>query len=60
MQEGDVFLLCSDGLCDMVEADEIRDFILECPALQAACSGLEGMILENGGNNNVTVILVSV
>ena len=57
---GDVFLLCSDGLHDMVADDDIRQIIVANPAPQASCNRLVEMALENGGEDNVTVIVVRV
>jgi protein phosphatase len=58
---GDLYLLCSDGLCDMVEDDDI------CMALEAfganlnlAAQQLVQMANDNGGRDNVSVILVRV
>lgn len=58
---GDVYLLCSDGLNDMVEDDEIG---LTLQTLQAnltlAADQLIQMANDNGGRDNVSVILVKV
>lgn len=58
---GDLYLLCSDGLCDMVEDEDI------CMALEAfganlnlAAQQLVQMANDNGGRDNVSVILVRV
>lgn len=60
LEEGDVFLLCSDGLHDMVANEEIREILLANPAPQGACDALVGRALENGGEDNVTVIVVRI
>jgi PPM family protein phosphatase len=58
---GDLYLLCSDGLCDMVEDEDI------CMAMEAfganlrlAAQQLVQMANDNGGRDNVSVILVRV
>lgn len=54
---GDVFLLCSDGLTDMVPAEEIRR-ILSAPGGAAVCAdALAAAALAGGGRDNVTVIV---
>ncbi len=61
VREGDTYLLCSDGLNDMVEDDDIH---LTLTALQAnlplAANQLVQMANDNGGRDNVSVILVQV
>lgn len=56
IQDGDRLLLCTDGLSDMVEGDAIAR-ILRTPDLQTACDELVDAALDNGGKDNVTVIL---
>ena len=57
-QEGDSFVLCSDGLYDLVEDEEIKQAVLtqEPPA---ACASLIAMAKERGGHDNITVAVVS-
>ena len=58
---GDIYLLCSDGLSDMVEDEELH---LTLAGLQAnlplASQQLVQMANDNGGRDNVSVILVRV
>jgi len=58
---GDVYLLCSDGLCDMVE-DEDMGMTLQALGgnLKLAAQQLVQMANDNGGKDNVSVILVRV
>lgn len=58
---GDIFLLCSDGLNDMVEDGEIG-LTLETLGsnLALAADQLVQMANDNGGRDNVSVILVKV
>lgn len=58
---GDVYLLCSDGLTDMVDDENIED-ILSAPAesLDKAAQGLVQLANENGGLDNISVILVRI
>ena len=58
---GDVYLLCSDGLCDMVEDDDIALAVQTFGNnLKMAASHLVQMANDNGGRDNVSVILVRV
>jgi len=58
---GDIYLLCSDGLNDMVEDDEIGTTIGMLSAnLELAATQLIQMANDNGGRDNVSVILVRV
>jgi protein phosphatase len=58
---GDIFLLCSDGLSDMVADDEIG-LTLETLGgnLNLAAQQLVQMANDNGGRDNVSVLLVKV
>lgn len=58
---GDIYLLCSDGLCDMVSDDDIA-LTLEALGrhLHLATQQLVQMANDNGGRDNVSVILVRV
>jgi PPM family protein phosphatase len=56
----DLFLLCSDGLTDMLDDDSIRKTLL----LQVSLSEKVGMLIDEakaaGGRDNVTVVLCQV
>lgn len=61
VQPGDIYLLCSDGLNDMVEDDEIHLTLQTLAAnLELAADQLIQMANDNGGRDNVSVILVKV
>lgn len=58
---GDIYLLCSDGLNDMVEDEEIALTLQALGAnLELAATQLIQMANDNGGRDNVSVILVKV
>lgn len=60
-QNGDIYLLCSDGLNDMVEDDDIEMTLGALGAnLQLAAEQLVQMANDNGGRDNVSVILIQV
>ncbi len=58
---GDVYLLCSDGLNDMVEDEEIALTLSALAANLPLCATqLVQMANDNGGRDNVSVILVKI
>lgn len=56
--EGDIFLLCSDGLSGMVPDAMIKDTLTKTPDLDAASKHLIDQANANGGLDNVTCVLV--
>lgn len=60
LQPEDVILLCSDGLTDMVWADEIQQIIMESDSPKAAAQRLVAKANERGGHDNITVILIAI
>ncbi|RMH00542.1 MAG: Stp1/IreP family PP2C-type Ser/Thr phosphatase [Deltaproteobacteria bacterium] len=59
-EEGDVFLLCSDGLSDMLDDAEIRDVLVEEDNLDKAAAKLVDAANEAGGKDNITAALARV
>lgn len=59
LQAGDCFVLCSDGLYDLVDALEIRDSATQYPA-QQACRELVRLANARGGHDNISVIIIRV
>jgi PPM family protein phosphatase len=58
---GDIYLLCSDGLNDMVEDEDIQSVLYAMQGnLPLAAEQLVQMANDNGGRDNVSVILVKV
>lgn len=56
---GDIFLLCSDGLFDMLEDQEIATIIHDSAQnVQAAAGGLVAAANDRGGYDNISIILV--
>ena len=61
VRPGDIYLLCSDGLNDMVDDEEIQAALQTLSAnLELAATQLIEMANDNGGRDNVSVILVKV
>jgi serine/threonine protein phosphatase PrpC len=59
LQAGDLYLLCSDGLTDMVDDAEIEAILRDEPPTRAAWR-LVDRALANGGRDNITVALVQI
>ena len=57
IKTGDRVLLCSDGLSDMAADDEIAAVLVE-PDADKAAEDLIELALNNGGRDNVSVILL--
>ena len=56
---GDVYLLCSDGLTDVLSDDDIREILAETKkSPQEICDLLVNMANANGGPDNITAIVV--
>ena len=60
LTEGDKVLLCSDGLSNMVEDDEIKDIIVDSDSADQAVDSLIERANYYGGNDNISVIVVSI
>ena len=54
---GDRFLLCSDGLSDMVDGDVIETVLRDSETIDLAATELVRLALEAGGHDNVTVVI---
>lgn len=60
LKPGDQFLLCSDGLTDMVTEEEIADRLKEGGDPESQVEDLVNLALEHGGRDNVTALVVQV
>lgn len=58
LQSGDRFLICSDGVTDMVEEQQICDLLAENRYPQECVQALIEASLDGGGKDNITVIVV--
>jgi protein phosphatase len=56
VQPGDVFLLCTDGLTDMVPDRDIAALLAEDANANALCDAA----IENGGLDNVSCCMITV
>lgn len=57
---GDTFLICSDGLTDLVWDDEIAEVIRSKSNLKVVAQQLIETANQRGGHDNITIILINV
>lgn len=57
LQTGDMVLLCSDGLTNMLEDEEIRRILTGGGSLRERVEALVRQANENGGKDNISVIV---
>ena len=60
LRSGDQLLLCSDGLTEAVDDDQLTELLSAAPDGQAACRSLIDAANDAGGPDNITVVLVRV
>ncbi len=57
---GDLFLLCSDGLTDMVNPGQIQTLMSSSATLEEKTGALVHQANANGGRDNITVVLAEI
>ncbi|MBI5250893.1 MAG: Stp1/IreP family PP2C-type Ser/Thr phosphatase [Desulfomonile tiedjei] len=57
-QDDECLLLCSDGLTDMMDDEEILEIVASAKDPQAACDNLVQAANSHGGDDNISVVLV--
>ena len=57
IEKDDLFMICSDGLTDMLSYDEIGNILNENISLKDKCKKLVEKANEKGGEDNITVVL---
>jgi serine/threonine protein phosphatase PrpC len=60
LQPGDRLLLCSDGLWEMVRDPQIKALLEGAPDVWEACDQLVHTANQNGGQDNITAVVVRV
>jgi protein phosphatase len=55
---GDIYLLCSDGLCGVIKDKQILEAILLSSDLPEACESLIALANDAGGPDNITAVAV--
>ena len=58
VQQGDIFLMCSDGLTDMLNDTEISDILAGTDDISVCARKLYESALENGGKDNTSIVLI--
>jgi PPM family protein phosphatase len=56
-RDGDLFLICSDGLTSMISDDEVSSILRSAPSLEDAADALVRAANQSGGRDNITVVL---
>jgi PPM family protein phosphatase len=56
MQNGDIYLFCSDGVYSQVREDELLMLAREYPVMQGLCNAIIEKANLNGGKDNSTVV----
>ena len=59
LKSGDVWLLCSDGLSNYFELDELQSVLNADTSLEAKAQRLMTTALDRGGNDNITLLIVA-
>lgn len=57
-KQGDMLLLCSDGLCGVLSDEETAAYLRNSVDLDATCAALISRALQLGSRDNITVVLV--
>jgi protein phosphatase len=57
LQQGDVLVLCTDGLTKHVTEEQITDVLNRADTAESACRELVDLALAGGGKDNVTVVV---
>lgn len=58
ISNGDVFLMCSDGLSDMLSIKEMEDVLNQNPDINIATQALLDRAKEKGGYDNITIVTI--
>jgi len=58
VEPGDIYLICSDGLSDMMQDAEIAEILQNGASLALMAAQLVTLANENGGRDNITVLLI--
>jgi len=58
VQAGDIYLMCSDGLSDMVDANAISQIVSTEEGLEQKAKQLIDLANGNGGRDNISVLMI--
>jgi PPM family protein phosphatase len=56
-RDGDLFLLCSDGLTSMISDEEVASILRSAGSLEDSAEALVRAANQSGGKDNITVVL---
>ena len=56
LMDGDIVVLCSDGLSNQVTSAQILETVKEVPDVDGVCAALVQRALQTGAPDNVTVV----
>lgn len=59
IREGDIYLLCSDGLTNAVEDAELHRLVMASDNAESACRSLVEKAIENNSRDNITAVIVA-
>ena len=57
LEKDDLFMICSDGLTDMLNYEQIAEILKSNASLKDKCKKLVGEANNKGGDDNITVVL---
>jgi protein phosphatase len=60
VEDGDIVLLCSDGVWSAIGDDELAAIVGDARELRAACSKLVALANDRGGRDNATALLARI
>ena len=58
VEVGDIYLMCTDGLSDMMDDTAIADILQKSSPLTQLADELVALANKNGGRDNITVLLM--
>lgn len=60
IDDGTVFLLCTDGITRHIDDDELRSILVGHADLEAACAEMKRRCFERGAEDNLTAVVIRV
>ena len=60
VRPGDRFMLCSDGLTDMLEEEDLSALLRSQTAAPACAAALYQLAMQRGGKDNISVLFVGI
>lgn len=60
INQGDIILMCSDGLSNMLDDDDMEYILKHSDTLEKAGEALISQANQNGGEDNITAVLVKI